>query len=1487
MTDRGAYDRTDVQSNLDLGGRPTARAILARIRSESRDEAEKGRWFEQLFMRVARQEPEFEIDGIWHWPDWPEREALTGRDGRDMGIDLVARRTSGEWVAIQCKCYDDRHTLGKGEIDKFLGGSQQEIFRLRWVVATCRWGPIAERAIQNAHPQVAQIDFRQHLDIQVEDRDAERPVQEPWPLQAEAIEDALAGLNHHHRGRLIMACGTGKTFTALRIAEAIVRDGQRVLFAAPTIALVSQARREWLRHTTRTLNCLVVCSDSTAGGRGENEDIRVSELECPVTTDPTEIATSLSGTGATQVVFCTYHSLARVTGAQVDYGAPAFDLAIADEAHRTTGVVVGSRRSRGERKIDFQEFHDDMRLHARKRLYMTATPRIYTESSKRKLASHGVDVIDMDDHGVYGPELHRLPFAKAVDHRMLSDYRVIVLGVNEESVTPGLRRRLEALDPSDTRRQAPNLNDMTRVLGVSLAVNGATEGKALEQPGKLPRTMAFANSIVRSKWYAQALMESEVLRATTRRMQSGRAMKVVARHLDASSSALQRNQELRALAGADKAGECRLVCNVKLFTEGVDVPSLDAVAFLDPRDSQVDVVQAVGRVMRKAQGKRFGYIIIPVVVEPGRDVAAALEQGSEGYRTVGRVLRALQAHDGRLAESQARFVKVFEQSKAQAPGDGGGGAVREARSEYLQHALELQEAEPGIYAHVAAASGLGRPGQLTADEIGEAVRRASAVLQAEAMEASLAQALDLVPEEAGGAKGVCTIAALMLCNACLLQRRLRDEPGMQTIVGLGKVAGAKHPRKILEDAWVSILEKDYAPVFRPALAVLRALCEAQAIDDAIRRVAECANRVADSLSELGHDHAGPLYHSILGSAKSDGAFYTNNLSAVLLARLAFSEGFIDWSDPAAVASLRIIDPACGTGTLLMATLQTIKARVAAARAMSGEGERSAEERNALHKQLVEDVLCGLDINQHGVQLAACNMTLGAPTVDYTRMNLVTMPHGPQRDGRMKAGALEILTAATDARDLRALLGPQRSLESLDGAQVNESAAIDFPLHNLSAVIMNPPFTDNQKRGRKFSAESVKAMQWHEQAVRDTLARRDPMAGGVIDFNSICTFFTPLADQLISKENGVLAKIIPVTACTSSSGQDERRFLAERFHIETVVTSHDPRRPNFSENTGIHESLLVCRRRRPNSGGGGGGGSLETDFVSLRRMPGNTAEALEAAATIASGQPGTWGTVLRYPADRVRSGDWTPCQFLDPELVRAAMRLEQEKGLVPLGDRYLLGPSGQAIRGTFRPVPSAEGDANYRVFWGRSKDLRTTMEATPEQAVAAKKEGLATRYREQEAGHLLLAAKFNTISGRLLAIFSERPAVGSMWVPVQWQTTGPDEAKALCAWCNSTPGALEFLIRRSTTLTNPSFSQVALATLRVPDFRGASAAFLTEAYECAKHSLIKPWKHAAEDDVRESLDQAAARTTGIDLETIRDWRKRLAAEPTICNVRSDG
>ena len=1445
------------QATLDLNLQLTAGEWLRRIRETSRTEVEKGQWFENLFARLARNEPAFELEGIWRWAEWPERERLTGLSGQDVGVDLVAKHRDGTWIAVQCKCYAPSHRVTKDDVQAFLAGSQHETFGLRWIVATCRWGRVAESIIQRTN--IRRIDFRTYHHRLVTDK-VERPAREPWALQKEAIDSVLHGLEHHDRGRLIMACGTGKTFTALRIAERFVADGESILFLAPTIALVSQARREWLTHTARPLSSLVVCSDPYAGGKNEQEDIQISELECPVVSKPEEIAAKLEDARGTKVVFCTYQSLMRVGEAQKDHGTVPFALTVADEAHRTTGVL-----NRKNEKVDFQLVHDDERLLTHKRLYMTATPRIYTEKSKSRMARREIEVVDMSDESVYGPQFHRLRFKTAVDAGKLSDYRVIVLGVDQSRVTPGLRTRLESLAEGDPKTP-PTLNDITRVLGVSLAINGLSEGKGVERPGRLARTMAYANSIKRSKWFAEALMDSQLKRATTRRLRGEeRAWSVEAQHLDASASALKRNQALQELGQAGKDGVLRIVCNVKLFTEGVDVPSLNAVAFLDPRDSQVDVVQAVGRVMRRAEDKRFGYIVVPVVVRPGMDVADALQNSPEGYHTLGKVLRALQAHDERLHEDIARFVLVHgPKPKPNAPGDPG----NDPRG--LFDDLELEPADEGIFAHVAAASGLGQPGRLVADEIAWAVQRAAEIFQREEVEAPLADALDLPADDEAAKKAVRTVAALLLCNACLMHRRLRDLPEMKMLPGLGRVGATDDPSSVLSASWSTILELDYAPVFEPALAALKALPNNKGIQNALRGLSECADNLADSLNDLGYDHAGPLYHRILGSAQSDGAYYTNNVSALMLARLALDESFVDWSDPDAVGRLRIIDPACGTGTLLMASLRTIKTRMRESGAL-GEGN---DER--LHRTLVEDVLCGLDINRHGVQLAACNLTLGAPSVDYRRMNLHTMRHGLQDDGSVLAGSVEILQSAEG--------GPQSKLFSMTSKLQGTAAAGGewssqdhsggFPLKDLDLVIMNPPYTDNKKRGGKFAEDVKKLMRERELHIRDGLLARDEEAGGVIDTNSISTFFTPMTDQVLKQENGTVAKVVPATACVSASGARERRFLAARFHVERVVTSHDPKRSNFSENTAIHECLLVCRRR-------GSGPPAPTEFVSLRRMPATAKEAIEAADAIAAGSE-AWGTRTFWPEERMRAGDWTPVQWYDASLASVAKEVEDSPELEPLGVRHKVEPHGRRIQDAFRRSdPSAAGAVEG--FHSVSSQLRRTMKGQGDVWYQPKpgKERLAERYLAQRS-HLLLPMRFDTHSGRLTAVWTPTPSFG-WWVPVA--TENERTATALSAWCNSTPVRLMLLNRRARKLTYPVWQLEHLREIRIPKPGNPAWEALAAAYAEACDLELLPMRQAEECTVRKIIDAAAMQALDVDETQVAEWRRKLAAEPTVSNQQA--
>ena len=711
----------------------------------------------------------------------------------------------------------------------------------------------------------------------------------------------------------------------------------------------------------------------------------------------------------------------------------------------------------------------------------------------------------------------------------------------------------------------------------------------------------------------------------------------------------------------------------------------------------------------------------------------------------------------------------------------------------------------------------------------------------------------------------------MLCNACLLQRRLRDEPEMRTIVRLDKIAGASNPREILAIAWESILEKDYAPVFRPALAVLAALRDGKAIHDAIRDVAECANRVADSLSDLGYDHAGPLYHRILGSARSDGAFYTNNLSAVMLARLAFTEDFIDWSDPELVANLRIIDPACGTGTLLMATLQSIKARVSARHDLSEDAS------NMLHKQLVEDVLCGLDINQHAIQLAACNMTLGAPTVDYQRMNLVTMPHGPQADGTSRAGSLEILTAADDAQDLRAMIVPRRSLQTLDGAQVSDSEEIGFQLRDLDVVIMNPPFTESKKRGRKFGAQALKRMQRHELDIRDSLQQRDNSAGQVISINSIQTFFGPLAERLLHSESGVLAIVLPVAACLGGSALAQRRFLAERFHIERIVTTHDPRRIAFSENTGIHECLLISRRHP-------GKNRPPTEFVSLRRMPSTAEEALEAADALSDGRCADWGRRCVWPTERVQAGDWTPVQWYDGELAEVLTELEEHPDLVPAGSVFKTGATQQAAQDSWKRATPGDSSQQVLVFGTVSAKVRRSMLGVPEEPVVPGGRRIHLHDRVlQSKGNLMLATRFDTVGGLLTALWTEIPTFGFGWMPATASSRLYEQA--LCAWWNSTPGRLLLLNRRGKKLTYPKWSVEHVTSVPCPKPETSGSAALAKAWQETCRISLLPMRHAQECVVRQVLDHAAALALGVEPEVLADWRRRLATEPTITNVRA--
>ena len=1473
------------QATLDVRPSECVGDVLARIRRDAASEAEKGRWFEHLFMATVRDNAEFDVAGIWPWREWPARERATGLDGRDHGIDLVAVQTDGTVVAVQCKCYAEGAVIGKPQLDSFLAESARPAFGLRWIVSTCRWNAAAERAIAGREPRVARIDFLEFLDLEI--RELQRPAEarQPKPLQQAAIDAAYDGLatQGNDRGKLVMACGTGKTFTALRLAERLVPDAGRVLFAAPTIALVSQARREWLTHAARPTTALVVCSDATAGGRGERHEFGADALVCDVVSQPEAIAERLRAPGGgAKAVFCTYHSLRKVCAAQAEHGAPGFDLAIADEAHRTTGVVRDDIADRA----DFQAFHDDGQLRAAKRLYMTATERLYSEQSKRaarraaEKRGLGCEVVDMADQDVYGPLLHQVRFAEAVAAGELADYRVIVLGIREGGLTPGIRAALEGTNVP----RAASDTDLCRLLGAMLALNGAAEGaggKGREGPGALPRSIAFASTIQRSKWFARTINDNVALKQRVTRALGGRGRRadMESRHLDGGSTALARNSERRWLNDAPRRNQARMICNVKVFSEGVDVPALDAVAFLDPKQSQIDIVQAVGRVMRKAPGKELGYIVVPVFVPDGDgDIAELLERRGDDYRHIGSVLRALQSHDERLAESPASFVDVLiadsgksdSAPKERQPAE----EVRDQPAPAIADLFTFEAVEPGIFAKLAASSGLGRPGQVTADDIARSVGLAARRMEDDAaLLETLRQALDLA-----GVKDreVSTTAALLLCNACLLHRRLqRESSALESLPDLTTIGRSHTPAEALAEAWDEILGKDYAPVFRPALSIIEHAPSFDSLKAPARILAECAVNVSDTVADLGYDHAGPLYHKILGSAESDGAFYTNNISALMLAGLALAPDLVDWADWKQATGLRILDPACGTGTLLMAALKTIKERMAAARPTTPEQTREA------HKALVEHSIRGLDINYQATQLAASNLTLGAPTVDYEAMHIHTMRHGPQPDGGVALGSLELLPEAVGGGRQLDLLGHVKQA----AVSTRESAVAKVPdIRGVDVVLMNPPFTNNEKHGGKFTAEVKKRIQGRKLDIKSQITEADPDAGELISSNSLSAFFTPLADALLRKDTGVLGKVLPTTACINTSGVAERRFLAERFHIEYIVTSHDPKCPSFSVSTAIHESLLICRRRDADER------RRPTTFIALSHMPLTAGEVADWLDMVHAGWRHPLHRSFEWPAERVVAGDWTPVQYYDGSLAGTARELANHAALTPARNLATIGPDQRRIVDGFaNPLKDGtSGGETYPFVWRHQTGVRRTMVASPEFEVAPApgRRDYAVGKIWPLASHLLVANHIHTTNVRAAAIYLEQPALGSAWTPIIPKLELPRPRSVMEAWCaflNSTFGSLLLLNSRSKKLTYSTYKPAQIGAVPLPDPRTCDLAPLEDAFRAARRLDLMPWPQMDKCAVRAELDAAAATVLGTDAAEVADWRQRIVREPTVSNT----
>ncbi|MGP5484504.1 restriction endonuclease [Brachybacterium alimentarium] len=626
--------------------------LLDDLYNRATSTADQGTQFECFTSSFLQTDPLWsaQFAKVWMWDQWPEKW------GHDSGIDLVAERRDGGLTAIQCKFYAPSHRVSKGDLDKFLAASGRGGFTERLVVSTTtHWGATAEETIREQSVPVRRLgleDFEQSRIDWGTFNPATPTVlslsgaSDLRPYQRTAIDDVVSGFETADRGRLIMACGTGKTFTSLRLTEEYVGAGGSVLFLVPSIALLSQALREWSNNTSVGMTAMAVCSDAKASrGRKSSEDsseISVVDLALPATTDPQRLAQRMKearvdGQGM-RVVFATYQSIDVVSQAQKIAGLEPFDLVVCDEAHRTTGATLS-----GGEESAFVRVHDGEYLKAEKRLYMTATPRIYDDASKSKADKAQAVLASMDDEDVYGPELYRLGFGDAVGMGMLTDYKVLILTVNQETVN-------EAMQDAFAQDGELTLDDATRLIGCwnGMAKRGDSEHAFGLDAQPMRRAVAFARDIKSSKRVASQFTEVVSAYVDNHEDEDPEdVLSVEAMHVDGTMNSMERTELLDWLKKDADGNTCRVLSNARCLSEGVDVPSLDAVMFLNPRKSVVDVVQSVGRVMRLAQGKKYGYIILPVVVPAGVEPEKALDD-HENFRVVWEVLQALRAHDERF-----------------------------------------------------------------------------------------------------------------------------------------------------------------------------------------------------------------------------------------------------------------------------------------------------------------------------------------------------------------------------------------------------------------------------------------------------------------------------------------------------------------------------------------------------------------------------------------------------------------------------------------------------------------------------------------------------------------------------------------------------------------------------------------------------------------------------------------------------------------------
>lgn len=654
--------------------------LLKQIEDTSNNiKREKGTLFEKLVLAYLKNEPTYKAlyKNVWELRDVPNELGLP--DKKDKGVDLVAEQFNGDIIAIQAKFY--KNSIGKSEINSFVAETGSKYYQGGLIISTVdEWNKNARSTIENNQKNIEILGLSDLRNSQINwsDFNFERPeelsIKKPKELrfyQKEALENAISHFKKYDRGQLIMAPGTGKTFTSLKISEALSKKKNnqfKVLYLVPSIQLLTQTLRGWNNDTELKIESMAVTSDRDASrGNDGTEDIKATDIGYPATTSKDQLLKNWNDVKATQydrdmvVVFSTYQSIDVIGDAQKE-GFPEFDLIISDEAHRTTGAHEMNKDASA-----FTKVHDNENVKGKLRMYQTATPKLYGDNAKKNAKDKSILLSSMDDESKYGEVIYRMGFGQAVSHGILTDYKVMVLAVDETAIQKDMQKTLadpeNGLDIDDVGRIVGIWNGMMRRNGYKNPIkNSPYDGAPLE------RAIAFTKTIEDSKKVSKQFEEvvNEYIGSTTDHQTTKLSMK----HADGSMNALQKGEVLDWLADSNKpSDEARIVSNVRFLTEGIDVPSLDAVIFLAPKKSQVDIVQAVGRIMRKSENKDYGYIILPVVIPAGETPETVLDNNKQ-YEAVWQIINALRSVDERF-EAMVDKLNIAKPKQLEVIGIGG------------------------------------------------------------------------------------------------------------------------------------------------------------------------------------------------------------------------------------------------------------------------------------------------------------------------------------------------------------------------------------------------------------------------------------------------------------------------------------------------------------------------------------------------------------------------------------------------------------------------------------------------------------------------------------------------------------------------------------------------------------------------------------------------------------------------------------------------